>query len=249
MNDPVFQNPAKLYSDDEDRIRFIENFKGNIDGQAFYSPVTGQVLNDHDWEQLGKNFKEQRFVVIDNFLKPPYVEFLRNFMLLCNVRDDLRGGYASINFFRSASERWSPLFESLTNEVASNLLKEYQPVRGWTFIYENMCKGVNLHLDPGSDITMSFWVTPVENCEFDIDKHANAFIIWDYEEDKACIDLPEEEIREKLSRSGSKPNLITYDCNRCMIFKSNFYHETRSVHMKPGYENRRISYTFLFNRI
>ena len=50
----------------------------------------------------------------------------------------------------------------------------------------------------------------------------------------------------ELFLKGSKYDIIPYKYNRAIIFRGNTFHSTKSVHMKPGDENRRVNYTFLY---
>ena len=53
-------------------------------------------------------------------------------------------------------------------------------------------------------------------------------------------------IRDYLK--NSEYATIPYRYNRAVIFKSHNFHTTDNVHMKSGHKNRRISYTFLYNK-
>ena len=46
---------------------------------------------------------------------------------------------------------------------------------------------------------------------------------------------------------GTKYDIIPYKYNRAIIFRGNTFHSTNSVYMKPGDENKRVNYTFLYD--
>ena len=126
-----------------------------------------------------------------------------------------------------------------------SLVKASQYFRSWSFLYDNVASGVWAHADP-SFININVWVTPDE-CVYDHNK--NGLKIY---KKKA----PKEWTWDQYNRSdlligdflkGSKYDIIPYKCNRAVIFRGDTFHETDNVHMKPGHENKRVNYTFLYD--
>jgi|TARA_B100000073_G_C23504865_1_gene481299 hypothetical protein len=123
------------------------------------------------------------------------------------------------------------------------LLKNYKYVRSWSFVYDNICSGVNAHADT-STYNINWWATPDE-CVHDHNK--NGLIIFkkhSYELSYEQYNIEQNFIDNYLS--GSKSVKIPYKFNRAIIFPGRMFHKTDEVHMKSGKENRRINYTFLF---
>ena len=116
--------------------------------------------------------------------------------------------------------------------------------RSWSFVYDNVARGVPPHADP-SFININLWVTPDE-CVYDHNKNGlkiykkKAPKEWTWEEYNKGHYLIKSYLKE------SKYDRIPYKYNRAIIFRGNTFHETDKVHMKPGHENKRVNYTFLY---
>jgi hypothetical protein len=205
-----------------------------------------KVLNDRNWDLVYEKFLSQGYVVIDDVFQSEYLERLYYFGLFHNIREDVRPGSSTLNFYKD-QKKWFPLLSNITDELTNSFEDRFEFSRGWQIIFDTMCEGIGLHVDPQSDVTMNFWVTPDENCITDIDEYANGLVIFDQEKpDNFHFYENDENVKNLIKRNNPKVHLIHHKCNRCVIFKSNLYHQTFCVHTKPGYENRRVSYAFLF---
>lgn len=117
--------------------------------------------------------------------------------------------------------------------------------RSWSFVYDNVARGVPPHADP-SFININLWVTPDE-CVQDHNKNGlkiykkKAPKEWTWKQYNGSDALIEDFLK------GSKYDIIPYKYNRAVIFRGNTFHATDNVHMKPGLENKRVNYTFLYN--
>ena len=117
--------------------------------------------------------------------------------------------------------------------------------RSWSFVYDNVARGVPPHADP-SFININLWVTPDE-CVQDHNKNGlkiykkKAPKEWTWKQYNGSDVLIEDFLR------GTKYDIIPYRYNRAVIFRGNTFHATDNVHMKPGLENKRVNYTFLYN--
>ena len=124
-----------------------------------------------------------------------------------------------------------------------SLVEKY--FRSWSFVYDNVARGVPPHADP-SFININLWVTPDE-CVQDHNKNGlkiykkKAPKEWTWGHYNASHTLIEDFLK------GSKYDIIPYKYNRAVIFRGNTFHATDNVHMKPGLENKRVNYTFLYN--
>ena len=111
--------------------------------------------------------------------------------------------------------------------------------RSWSFVYDNVARGVPPHADP-SFININLWVTPDE-CVQDHNKNGlkiykkKAPKEWTWAEYNKGYDLIKRYLKE------SKYDRIPYKYNRAIIFRGNTFHETDKVHMKPGHENKRVN--------
>lgn len=156
-----------------------------------------------------------------------------------DIGDSVFSGYDSINF----------LDISLPQEVFTNHFPElltYRQVRSWGFIYESGTSGVPPHADP-ADLNLNIWLTPDE-C---IDDHdMNGLNIWMKNRPKdwsfASYNANTTKIIEYIG--NAHPVHIPYKFNRAVLFSSSLFHATDNVSTIPGRENRRVSYTFLFQK-
>jgi hypothetical protein len=241
-----------MYNDVEERNRFISDFKIPI----FYDPIdygslpTTVIKKDQDWDNISKIYQQEKIVVVDNFLEYKFVDMLRKYALITNVRDDFYMDYCATNFFRTQGSLWFKLLSNIVDESKSNipLLTDYNFERAWSFIYSNVGNGVNIHSDP-ANVTFNLWVTPNE-CMYD-EPEFNGLEIWKVsrpsnwspEKYTGSTQLASKLIEEKKTTS----TIIPYKHNRLVIFDSSFFHRSLPVRTKPGYQNKRINYTFLYS--
>jgi hypothetical protein len=195
-----------------------------------------KALNQNlNFNKISEEFINNGFCVIDNFLDPIYCERLRKFMLTINFRNDIYNSYASVNFSKDGNNMWFRLLTNISDEIKENFkfLDKLNYSRGWSFIHENLQnKSVGKHSDPGALITFNIWCTPDE-CILKNSEEYNGVVIYD---------TYKIEESEKV-----KKNIIRYKFNRVTIFDSRKIHESLLSNFKPGYENRKINYTFLYN--
>ena len=187
------------------------------------------------------------FLVVDNFLPEEKCEYLRNFALNPpgNYHDHYKG-YKAINFDNGNNEY------SIKNLVYADIMPKLDFLekivydRSWFFVYDNESSGVPAHADP-SFINLNLWVTS-NDCINDYTKNGLKIyhkivgdkVSWeDYNKNQNFI---QEQIK------NCESTIIPYNYNRAVIFLGKLFHRTMGVSMKSGYNNRRISYTFLFNK-
>ena len=204
------------------------------------------VLNDQNWDKISKDFDKNGYVVIDDVFKEEYLDRLYFSGLYNNIREDLRPGFSTVNFYKE-QRRWFPLLTNSTDELIEKFKKKIKFSRGWQLLFDSMCEGVGLHVDPQADITMNFWVTPDENCIYDIDEYANGLLLLGLERPTHFEYFPSDDVLDEyIQKQNPEVHLIKHKCNRGIIFKSDMYHKTFCVHTEPGYHNRRVTYAFLF---
>ena len=117
-------------------------------------------------------------------------------------------------------------------------------IRSWSFTYHSRCPGVSPHADP-SFLNINVWVTPNNAIE---DHSKNGLILYKKKAPKDWTHQDYNRDRPKISNflKGAKYVRIPYKFNRAVIFPGNTFHATDSVHTKPGAENQRVNYTFLY---
>lgn len=189
--------------------------------------------------------KFRGYIIVDNFFPENIAKNLRIVALGEYCADSNHyNGYKISNFDNEYS---SFKFDSKYIRFFKNkipILRSLRYKRSWSFVYNEVCRGVLPHADP-SAYNINVWVTP-DHCVYD--KKKNGLIIfnkkahpewnhWRYNADNDFI---------AGYLSDSKFVIIPYKFNRAIIFPGKTFHSTAEVHMKPGHENRRINYTFLF---
>ena len=185
------------------------------------------------------------FIVIDNFLPAKVCHALRGAALGEEfVHTHYINGYKATDFDGLSRLKMDPdLIKFIEKRVP--FLEKLNYHRAWSFVYDEQGPGVKPHADP-STYNVNLWVTPDE-CVYD--KNKNGMIVykkkapenWTWDDYNSNDELIEKHLE------GAKYAKIPYRNNRAIIFKGDTFHQTDSVHMKPGSINRRINYTFLFN--
>ena len=108
--------------------------------------------------------------------------------------------------------------------------------------------GGNVHADRGA-VSLNFWVTPDDAC---LDRERSGLLIWDERVPRRYFHASTEEIdaihAQMLDRPGAKPHVIPYRGNRAMLFRCDTLHATDRMSFREGYENRRVSLTFLYGK-
>ena len=188
--------------------------------------------------------KIRNYIIIDDFFPDEICTELREKSLNAKEYTQKYWDYKALDFDNDNSES----LQDISNKyVVPKIPLAEKYLRSWSFVYDNVARGVLPHSDP-SFINVNIWVTPDE-CVEDFNKNGLRIyrkpspITWDK--------LPEDydghhssEIKSYLKHS--KYDRIPYKYNRAIIFKGNTFHSTDNVHMKQGEENRIVNYTFLY---
>lgn len=244
-----------MYNDASEYLDFLMRNKVLISTEDFQKtdrlPI--KALADRDWNAINEAFTRDRVVVIDNFLDPACTERLRKFFLFFNNREERYPDYAAINISRQNSQIWFPLLTNITEECRERMpfLEGKAFDRAWAFIYNNESGGVPVHADPAA-ININFWVTP-DDC-MNLKEGFNGLDIWkiyppaewDYGSYNSQSAGSMQRVTAFLEANVPSKVHIEYKFNRVVIFDSMFFHKSQPVSSKPGYDNRRINYTFLY---
>lgn len=194
-------------------------------------------INRKNWFFYNILFKLKGYIVVDNFLKEDVCEYLREYMLNNNDHNQIYSDYKAIDIVN---------IPDLTKSILDiPMLKNKNFLRSWSFIYDNQSRGVLPHADPAS-INVNIWVTPDHSI---LDETKNGLNIWTVEtpSDWTWEDYNTDRSKIECFLGGKKNINIKYKYNRAIIFKSKYFHSTSEVSTKPGHENKRINYTFLFD--
>lgn len=180
----------------------------------------------------------------DGLFLPEIIDELREYALNADDPDDTYKDYYSLNF--SPENLRLPLLSAIITGLETRFPFLGRFDRGWAFVYDNNAEGVTPHADPAC-YNVNLWVTPDSSVE---DPEKNGLILydikppptWTWREYNTDIKL----IRKYLEYTKSEKTNISYACNRLLLFNSRYFHETNKVSMKPGLNNRRVNYTFMF---
>ena len=189
--------------------------------------------------------KINHYIIIDNFFPDEICQKLRYKTLNSDHYHTTYFDYKALDFDSPQVE--SETLKDIADKYVApkiSLVKASHYDRSWSFVYNNIARGVMPHADP-SFINVNIWMTPDE-CVHDHDK--NGLVIyrrkslesWDW------IDYNGNKNNIGVFLKDSKYDIIPYKYNRAIIFRGNTFHSTNSVHMKNGDQNRRVNYTFLY---
>ena len=182
------------------------------------------------------------YIIIDNFFPDDICTELREKSLNAKEYNDKYLDYQSLDFDDIPT---NPSLKYISDKYIIpkvSLAKNY--FKAWTFVYDNVALGVLPHADR-SFININVWLTPDE-CVYDHNKNGlkiykkKAPKEWTWAEYNRDSNLINRYLKE------SKYDRISYKYNRAIIFRGNTFHATDKVHMKPGHENKRVNYTFLY---
>lgn len=215
--------------------------------------LTAPAVNrDLDREGISAQWRSVRpqIVVIDDILSPRAFGELRRYCLSAPVWNSAQYGNGYLGAFLDDGFA-CPLLGQIADELPRALptvFASHTLLNLWGFKYDSQPEGIEIHADEAA-VNVNFWLTPDSA---NLDPATGGLIIWDvaapldWNFEKFNRDIPA--IREHLKRSGAKPTRVPYKANRAVIFDSDLFHETDTIHFKEGYENRRINVTLLYGR-
>tara|TARA_B100001996_G_C18419630_1_gene500182 strand:+ start:49 stop:651 length:603 start_codon:yes stop_codon:yes gene_type:complete len=188
--------------------------------------------------------KINNYIIIDDFFPDEICTELREKSLNAKEYTKKYWDYKALDFDNGDLES----LQDISNKyVVPKIPLAEKYLRSWSFVYDNIARGVGIHADP-SFINVNIWVTP-DKCVENYNKngliiyHKHAPKEWSHDEynwDKSYLKI-------KSYLKDSKYDRIPYKYNRAIIFKGSAFHSTDNVHMKPGEKNRRVNYTFLYD--
>ena len=185
------------------------------------------------------------YIIIDDLFPDEICKELMEKSINSKKYNDKYWDYKSLDFDNATGDESLKYISDKYVVPKISLARNYH--RAWSFVYDNVGRGVGAHADP-SFINVNIWVTPDECVE---DHNKNGLRIYKKHIPKGT---PWEMYnhwdgsiwRDQFLKDASY-DTIPYKYNRAIGFRGNTFHETVSVHMKPGDENRRVNYTFLYN--
>ncbi|HET7085160.1 MAG TPA: tetratricopeptide repeat protein [Rhizomicrobium sp.] len=213
------------------------------DGNRVAGPAVNPAGRLTQISEAGK----PQIVVIDDLLTAEALEKLRRFCMDSTIwREIYDDGY--LGAFPQTG--FAPL---LLAQIAEELRAAYPAVIGghpllhfWAFKYDSSLRGTGVHADFAA-VNVNFWITPDDA---NLDPDHGGLVVWDaaapLDWDFAKYNAADGDIRAFLEQEKARPVIVPYRANRAVVFDSDLFHETDTIHFKPGYENRRINVTLLF---
>ena len=215
------------------------------DGDRIAGPAVNSAGRLAQISQAGQPL----IVVIDDLLTGEALEKLRRFCLDSTIwrqiyEDGYLGAFPEHGF---APHLLAQIAEELRS-VYPAVIGDHPLLQFWAFKYDSALRGTGTHADFAA-VNVNFWITPDEA---NLDPDRGGLVVWDaaapLDWDFAKYNAAHDEIRAFLEQEKAKPVIVPYRANRAVVFDSDLFHETDTVHFKPGYENRRINITLLFGR-
>jgi hypothetical protein len=192
------------------------------------------------------------YLVIDDFFPAEICDHLRNLTLTYQGGSSSIKNWSNYQAINFDLDKTDISLRAVSNQFVLpkvSFLKNKNYSRAWSLRFNTIGTGVGPHTDP-SRITVNVWVTPNECTDHE---KKNGLIIykkkrpkgpWEqYSSDETGWSI--EQIRKYLKKT--KYDIIPYKFNRAIVFMGDTFHETCDVRMKPGIENTRVSYTFLYD--
>ncbi|HWX90408.1 MAG TPA: tetratricopeptide repeat protein [Rhizomicrobium sp.] len=218
------------------------------DGRRIAGPAVNPANRVAEISETWRTAQPQ-IVVIDDLLTAEALQKLRLFCLDSTIwRAIYEGGYLGA----FPEHGFAP---PLLAQIAEELRAVYPAIIGdhpllhfWAFKYDSSLRGINKHADFAA-VNVNFWITPDSA---NLDPEHGGLVVWDtaapLDWDFARYNAANDDIRAFLEHEKAKAVTVPYRANRAVVFDSDLFHETDTIHFKPGYENRRINVTLLFGR-
>ena len=184
----------------------------------------------------------------DDLLTPEALAGLRRFALESTIWYDCRypngylGAFMQDGFF-------CPLLVQIAEDLRRalpGLLSAHRLMQLWAFKYDSHHAGIKPHADFAA-VNVNFWITPDDA---NLAPGTGGLNIWDKEApagwDFRKYNRDDDAIAGFIAETGARMVKVPHRQNRAVVFNSDLFHETDSIHFKDGYENRRINVTMLF---
>jgi tetratricopeptide (TPR) repeat protein len=218
------------------------------DGNRIAGPAVNPAGRVAHLGEAGR-IAQYQIAVIDDLLTAQALEKLRRFCMESTIwrqiyDDGYLGAFPEQGF---VPQLLAQIAEELRS-VHPAIIGDHPLLHFWAFKYDSSLRGTGTHADFAA-VNVNFWITP-DDANLDPDR--GGLVIWDaaapLDWDFAKYNAAGDDIRAFLEQEEAKPVIVPYRANRAVVFDSDLFHETDTIHFKPGYENRRINITLLFGR-
>lgn len=196
--------------------------------------------------------REPGITWIDEFLSAGALQALRTYCLENTFWFDFHhpNGYLGALMENGFA---APLLGQIAQELRTclpGIFKDHPLIQMWAFKYDSRLQGIQMHADVAA-VNMNFWITLDDA---NLDAESGGLVIWDKKAPASWafsdFNTAEADRQQRVLDflAGANANRITvpYKANRAVLFNSDLFHCTDTIHFKEGYENRRINITLLF---
>ncbi len=189
----------------------------------------------------------------DELLRPQALRALREYCLRSCIWYDFHHANGYLGAYLEEGFH-CPLLLQIAAELRAALpgiFKQHPLTQLWAYKYDNQSpEGIEMHADFAA-VNVNFWLTKDSAC---MDPSRGGLLVWDREapsdwgfaEYNSASDSAQARIAQFLRSSGAQRHRVPYRENRVVLFNSDLFHRTDTVHFADGYENRRINVTMLF---
>jgi tetratricopeptide (TPR) repeat protein len=202
------------------------------------NPLDGAAIT-HEW----KNAKP-KFAVIDDALSPAALADLQAFCMESSIWSSAhRDGYV---IAAPEDGMACPLMAQVITELRAALPEilgtlSLHYIAGFKYAAG---KGSDVHADSAA-VNINLWVTPDEA---NLEPGRGGLQVWDLVSpgDPQLFNGDTVATRALLEKSGARPTIVPYRCNRMVVFDSDLFHETDQFLFRDSYADRRVNITMLF---
>jgi tetratricopeptide (TPR) repeat protein len=216
---------------------------GRLENAVVHSPSQSAAIAE-TWRT-----RSPQLVVIDDFLTPDALAALRRFCLDSTIwQKAYEGGYlGAFPEHGFAPPMLAQIVEEMRRAYPA-IIADHPLLHFWAFKYDSRLRGIAKHADFAA-VNVNFWITPDDA---NMDPEHGGLVVWDkaapMDWNFSRYNAGDSDIQDFLEREKARPITIPYRANRAVIFDSDLFHETDTIHFRDGYENRRINVTLLFGR-
>lgn len=210
------------------------------------SSVLPSVLNPNiDWQQVEQVYFSSvpHVVVIDNLFHPSVAHELQQFAersTIWNVIKE-RGFMASYIDFGLGSPLLGQIAEEMkiaAPRIFCHLMKLQQ---AWAEKYDDLVpSGISVNSDTAA-VNVNFWVTP--DSASPAEGPLGGLLIYKV---KPADSVSATEL--SLKQIDYANITVPYRFNRAVLYESEYLHGSGAFRVRPGYENRRVSFSLLFGK-
>ena len=227
-------------------------------------PVGVAALNpDVDWQEVERKYQNTGIVTVDTVLSSWALEAAHEFLLEATIYNELKHGY--VGAYNKDGLSAAGVMQQITKElcvVVQRITGECTLTNLWSYKYDNVHSLVGgrqmrilKHAD-AAELNLNMWLTPDSATQ---EPENAGMTIYNFGADtRKLLHMSQnldsqKELTQLMYAANTQSARIPYKQNRMVLFNSRLIHETgvpdKPMTFLPGYENRRISLTWLFGSL